>query len=430
MSINKYPSNAAIASVAISTGISGNGSNADQADINATDATAFVISTNVNMPVGMYTVSGVNGSAKSKTAISQVASSTNNGIYISTGTTQFYAYVPAQWTTRPLAFSTTSAIVAMGYGNGKYIATLNASSVGFGRWSTNAITWATTTTTFDGTNSIRYLNNLWLAGAAGSRNIFTSTDGLTWTSRTNPSGSAQIGFDFAYGNSVYVAVAGNGSGALTNVVSSTDGTTWTTRTTLIWASSSQIGGILYGTGGFVAINNSYTTSVYVSTDAITWTTRTVPYTPTSIASGNWQASIYANGIYMLVDTYGSTVTSTDAITWTVKNTTYPGTNSIRSTTLQSGIAYNNGAFVVSGNDNSSRGWVWVSSDGSNWTVKNPGGFITGFGIVYGEKWVFYGGFGGAANTVTNHCTSADPSGLTTQSAGIIWERKGNPNGVF
>ena len=424
MSINKYPSNAAVASVAISTGVSGNGTNVDQADTNAADATAFVISTNVNMPVGMYTVSGVNGSAKSKTAISQVASSINNGIYVSTAATQFYAYVPSHWTTRAFAFSTSSVVTQMAYGNGKYVAQVTGGVQDFGRWSTDAITWAATTTVFEGSQVIKYLNNLWLAGGGSNRNLYTSTDGLTWTSRTNPMSSGNMIADFAYGNGIYVGSGGNSAAAAT-IISSTDGITWVTRAQIVWASSSSTTGIIYGSGGFLAFNGNSTAlgRYYVSTDAITWTTRTPG------VSTIWQAATYANGIYMLVSSTGYTVTSTDAITWTVKSTGGLPTSIVGRINISSSIAYNNGTFVVTGNDSATKGYAYVTTDGSNWVAKNPG-YISGYGVIYGEKWVYYGQVAGTANAVSTHTTSADPSGLTTQGAGIIWERKGNPNGVF
>ena len=56
-----------------------------------------------------------------------------------------------------------------------------------------------------------------------SGTILTSSDGVTWTSRT--SGTSDKIREVTYGNSTFVTVGDNGT-----ILTSTDGTSWTLRT--------------------------------------------------------------------------------------------------------------------------------------------------------------------------------------------------------
>ena len=72
----------------------------------------------------------------------------------------------------------------------------------------------------------------------------TSPDGITWTARTPAEGNnSEVR---AYGNSVWVAVSGNGTH---RVMTSPDGITWTVQTVEAdnWAA------VTYGNGLFVAV---------------------------------------------------------------------------------------------------------------------------------------------------------------------------------
>ena len=53
--------------------------------------------------------------------------------------------------------------------------------------------------------------------------ILTSTDGISWTSRT--SGSSSNLNDVIYGNGLYIVVGASGT-----IITSSDGTSWTERT--------------------------------------------------------------------------------------------------------------------------------------------------------------------------------------------------------
>jgi hypothetical protein len=67
-----------------------------------------------------------------------------------------------------------------------------------------------------------------LVGITLTSFIYTSPDGITWTSRT-PS-EAMWFQDISYANGLYVAVATDGTN---KIMTSPDGITWTSRTTAI-----------------------------------------------------------------------------------------------------------------------------------------------------------------------------------------------------
>ena len=68
--------------------------------------------------------------------------------------------------------------------------------------------------------------------------ILTSSDGISWTSRT--SGTTQSLYDVSYGGSTFVAVGYSGT-----ILTSSDGTTWTSRTS---GTSQALWGVSYGKG--------------------------------------------------------------------------------------------------------------------------------------------------------------------------------------
>ena len=161
--------------------------------------------------------------------------------------------------------------------------------------------------------------------------IKTSTDGATWTTRALPN-SFNSGISISYGSGVFVATfengydSWNGSGYPLNhsrYVTSTDGISWTSRTipgaaggyrpmsvasngtvhVMVVLGSDPVSGGL-GT----AVNTAYT-----STDGVTWTARTLP------SSARWSRVAYGAGRFVLTNALGSTdvLTSRDGVTWTL-----------------------------------------------------------------------------------------------------------------
>jgi len=179
--------------------------------------------------------------------------------------------------------------------------------------------------------------------------LMYSTDGINWTVKDNPLGSAAI--TFCGGKFFLVG---------DNSAFSTDGENWTRFDLKI-----ERGDILapvYGNGKYVCATNLG--QIFYSSDGVTWTATRIPI--------DLKALVYGNGKFIAMDDGGKMAYSTDGVTWTVA----PGThgNVVRS------IAYGAGRFVKIGWDHTS-----YSEDGLTWTFIDFFGFSgsTGSKIIYG-----------------------------------------------
>lgn len=127
---------------------------------------------------------------------------------------------------------------------------------------------------FAKTNSTAIIYN----ASSVSTTYFSSTDGVTWTSRTFVANFAS-GWTITSANNVFIAI--QAAAASATIYTSTDGVAWTSRTlpsTLIHGAVAYINGyyILFTSNN--SANAIYT--VYRSTDLATWTVVTIPtYTP-------------------------------------------------------------------------------------------------------------------------------------------------------
>ena len=216
-----------------------------------------------------------------------------------------------------------------------------AGSGGVLRTSTDTVTWTTRTSgTINAINSLLYANGLFVYGA-NSGVLSTSTDGITWTARTT--GTTQAIASLGYGNGLYIF--GGNSGVLST---STDGITWTARTS---NTTGIIGTITYINGiYFYGASNG---NLRTSTDGITWTVRTSG-TTISIRS-----IVYGNGLYLYTGSGRALGTSTDGITWTPQYNLAASTISFMST------IYDNGLFIsVPGTAGTKN--IYTSTDGINW----------------------------------------------------------------
>lgn len=177
--------------------------------------------------------------------------------------------------------------------------------------STDAITW--TTRTLASPTPVRALafetsitNKFVAVGQSGT--IATSTDAITWTTRTSNTttllncviNSPSLTEKFFVG------------GASAVLRSSTDGITWTTRTPtgageifmIAHASSPTNKLVIAGDGGVLS-----------STDGATWTTRTP-----GVSGGVPRQVVWTGTKYVVTFTNGFAANSTDAVTWVVRTT--------------------------------------------------------------------------------------------------------------
>lgn len=200
------------------------------------------------------------------------------------------------------------------YGNGRFAATTSNSVVGQTSTTGTAFTSVASMTIGAGTNTLQYVNGVFLAGNSGNSqalSILRSADGITWS-------TINVGTNGAFGAFVYAF-----------------GKYW----------------------AFQSNNVQYT-----STNSTTWTSYTWPGTVTSARS--WRCAAYAPDLNILVvvssNGAGSqVVTSSDGVSWTMRTT--PALN-----TAWTSIAYGNGRFVVMGQTGGTGGRMMTSTDGINW----------------------------------------------------------------
>lgn len=140
----------------------------------------------------------------------------NGGIFTKNVTPANVINPPFAWTQRgnPVA----GQLTAVTYGAGKFVAA-NANNL---IYSADGATW--TVSQAGSFSSVRFFNGLFVAvGYPGI--IYTSTDGVTWTSRLSAGGTIALQSP-AFGNGIWVVPDANTSNA---IYTSTNGTTWTAR---------------------------------------------------------------------------------------------------------------------------------------------------------------------------------------------------------
>ncbi len=233
----------------------------------------------------------------------------------------------------------------------------------FAASSTDGETWTTVsmpeTAGFDVRTVVYNGSNLYVAALYNDRDIYTSTDGVTWTAQNtngvNNLPAARNWVDSAYGNGKFVIVANTGTNP---VAYSADGTTWSqgTLANQPWSSIAQ--GTISGTHYFVTV--STTQQAAYSTDGVTWTAgNTLP------SSDAWSSVAYGNGRFVTVAGDATTTTtkaaySTNGTSWTAA--TMPG-----AAARWVSVTYGGGAFTAFAY-NSNR--TAYSTDGVTW-VEGP-----------------------------------------------------------
>ncbi len=246
---------------------------------------------------------------------------------------------------------------------------------------------------------------VFVALSSGGTTAASSTDGVTWTSRTLPSsgtwtsvahGKIQDGSTLEE-QSVFVAVRSGSTAAAYSV----DGITWTAS---VLPTSANWNSVTFGEGRFVAIATDSTT-VAVSNDGVFWNTQTG-----TLPGTGFNAVAYGMGLYVAVAT-GSTsaASSTDGITWTSR--TLPASSAWNS------VTWGNGRFVaVATNSNSGA----YSINGTTWTAMTMGS-LDGSSVA-GYQQVAYGqGLFMATAYVSG---SQDYSYVATSQDGIVWTGRG------
>ena len=253
-------------------------------------------------------------------------------------------------------------------------------------------------------------------GGTGTNYLpITSVATANWTPGGTLPASTFVGL--AHGTptvGVYVAVGGTSA-----AVSSTDGITWTTRTIPTLGSGTYIA-VAYGAGKFIAI--STVTATAISSNGTTWTTGgALPSGP------SWTSVTYGNGRFVAVASNSRAVAySYDlGLTWYNATTTGPGIpnrNWVR-------IKYGQGLFVAVA---SSSQFYATSPNGVNWTERDAGVSATWRDVTFGNPnrnpiWHM------VANATTGRSirTGAKSLGRMKAASGVIAEvRMVEPGGGY
>lgn len=247
-----------------------------------------------------------------------------------------------------------------------------------------------------GTSAVRslsYANGLWFAGSPDGK-FATSTDGLNWTARdVGFAGTAYVK-RVIYANGTYVAVGTDGTGESYKagfISTSTDAVTWTLRPHTLTGPTSP-GGLMdvtYFAGRFVVCG--WQGIVAYSANGASWTQVTAPnaydlpffwlahngstlmmgchfqyiYSSTTgtswtqrwnLGSGQMNAAVVNNGLYVVVGQGGTIYTSTSPTSsWTQRTS--------NTTASLWGLTYGNGRYIAVGDRT-----VVTSTDAINWTA--------------------------------------------------------------
>ena len=225
--------------------------------------------------------------------------------------------------------------------------------------------------------------------------IYTSPDGITWTSQTvNASSPSSLhGVAWSDIQTQFVAVGDNGT-----VLTSSDGVTWTTRN-----SGATLFGVAWSGTNFVAVG--YGGGIYTSPDGVTWTSRTSNTTNNLYGVTCSGANCVAVGLGSII------LNSTNGgATWTPR-TLGTATNGL------SGVAWSGSSFAAVGEG----GTVLTSPDGVTWTTRTSGITNYLFNIAWtGTQFVAVGSGGGVYTSPDGVKWAAQTSGSIYSLYGVAW----------
>lgn len=187
------------------------------------------------------------------------------------------------------------------YGNGVYVAVGALTQI---YRSTDGLSWsAAAAAPTNGVGYVTFGNGIFMAvgGWPVSFNLITSTDGITWTSRSGATGHNAGASRVAYGNGLWIYAGYQIMGVSTN-----NGVSWQAITPPV--TNGGCTGLAYLNGMWLI---GYAGSrLYTSTDGYNWTFRS------SSLGGAPIEFAYGNGRFVAGCTSGYVASSTDGLTWT------------------------------------------------------------------------------------------------------------------
>ncbi len=341
----------------------------------------------------------------------------NNGKFLTTnGTNVSWATTSEVPINSLVAFDSATTGNTVTVGNATYLKTgviapaatyLNAQSAPYATVTSKTVTPSTIATEFGAASETSYYGNARFA-SSGSRVVFLLTssrliytdDGYAWTTVTGlPTTFASV----VYGNGLFVATS---IATTNNIYTSTDGVTWTTRTAALPASANW-NALGFGNGVFVT-HATTAANAARSTDGITWTAATTALTHNCDRGCKIE---YGNGVFVYAGiTNGAAATSTDGTSWTAR--TYTAFDIGAS----GGLVFGSGLFVKIGDDSSGVS-VRTSSDGVTWTNRTAGP-SQGGGIVYHNGRFYAGRYGGGGQATSTDGITWTTTGVDVSAVSV------------
>jgi len=286
----------------------------------------------------------------------------------------------ANWQTRTFGSHITPPLsTAIAHSGTRFV------SVGSGTFeaSTDARVW-TPTSSFSSADDVAWNGQTFVAVGSAFW-VHTSADGLTWTTRSLPSGSSSDLSGVAASPSMWIAVGRNGA-----IFSSPDGVTWTARAS---GTTKDLVDVTWAANRFVAVGADG--AVVTSPDGTSWTLQAAPTTDSFTAVGG-SSSLIVAATFPYAGSQLKLLSSPDGVTWTTAATdlaafneiVYAGgrfvaagfyetatsldgvvwTSSAQLPCVVESVVYANNEYVAVGSDGNSVGAILTSSDGLNWTI--------------------------------------------------------------
>jgi len=237
------------------------------------------------------------------------------------GISQLHAQAPLVTKTTGFPIGANIPCYGIAYGAGKYASVTNSGNV---YTSTDGTTWTKSATLGQTLNNIIYANSLFMiVGHLGY--IATSADAISWTVRT--SGTSNTLNDVQYLQSVFYAVGQNRT-----VLRSADGSTWTSVTVSVGTATDFLYQIAYGGGKYIISAGST-----VGQGPMTYQSTTAASNSWSTVGGfgvfgntNLNKMAFVNGKFVLITSGSGVFTSSDGAAWTnitaTMNITFPNSS--------------------------------------------------------------------------------------------------------
>jgi len=206
-----------------------------------------------------------------------------------------------------------SLVTGLAYGNNTYVYITNGTSYGT---STDGVSWTARSMPSNlNWQGLIYANNQFTTIGYNSNTIAHSADGINWTTATLPTYSYNTKegvrtrnagwFSVAYGNNTYVAIGNSVDNNVgKKIITSSNGTTWTTRSD---PGGSDFRDLVFINGEFLILGN---TRIWRSSDGTSWTS-------TNNSTTALDSIVYDNNKYVGFDRASAVIrTSTNLSTFT------------------------------------------------------------------------------------------------------------------